>query len=396
MKLPAFINVAIREIKRMAKGHSQRLILFYIPVIVFPLLALIYQKGALREIPVAIWDQDHTDISRMVSDFVDASPTMKITDYLSSSNHPESYFPNHKERAIFHIPKGFKRDILKGKSVKLQVFTNSANIVFGNILLREAYTIAGTINGGVLLKKFEAEGKTPKQAMLMVMPIHVHTKSLFNPNYNYLYYLVPGLLTVLLQMIIFFVATRSFNTEISNGTFGDLMEAANSSPLNMLVGKSLALLIAGIYVTGLIALIFLIFGIPFQQKEGELFLLFAYFILTNIFLGFLLSTTISDELLSLDAAFLYNSPAFVFSGFTFPVFAMIAFSSTVAQFIPYTHFLHAFFKLYQLGTPFAYTLPDFYKLTIFLVVGFVTSYVALRIRIKSMVSTQKTTLQHVQ
>jgi ABC-2 type transport system permease protein len=391
MKFPAFIQVAFRELRRIAKGHSQRLIFFYIPLVVFPLLALIYQKGALREIPVAIWDQDHTSLSRTVAEYVNASPTLKVTDYLSSSDNPKTYFSTHEAHAIIRIPKGLQRDVLKGKSTHIQVFTNSANIIFGNIILREAYTITGTINGGILLRKWEASGKTPQQAMLLVMPIRVHTQSLFNPHYNYLYYLVPGLLTVLLQMIVFFVATRSFNTEINTGSFDDLMQTARGSALNMLAGKSLAQLIMGLYVTGLIVLIFWIFGIPFRAKEGELLLLFAYFILTNIFLGFMLSTTISDEILSLDAAFLYNSPAFVFSGFTFPIFAMTAFSSTVAQFIPYTHFLHAFFKLYQLGTPFAYTLPDFYKLTIFLLVGFITSYVALRIRIKSMVSPQKTT-----
>ncbi len=394
MRYPAFIKVALRELRRIGTGHSTRLILFYVPLIVFPLLALIYQQGALREIPVAVLDQDHSDLSRTAVRFIEASHTLKVTRYLSSEDHPESFFANHKERAIFCIPKGFKHDILKGKSTRIQVFTNSSNIVFGNILLREAYTIAGTLNAGILLKKFTASGMPPKKAMVMVMPVKTHTHSLFNPYYNYLYYLVPGLLTVLLQMIVFFTATRAFNSEINSGSFRELYSTARGSALNMLAGKSLAYLLMGLYVTGLIAILFLIFGIPFQQKEGELLLLFGYFILTNIFLGFMLSTTIRDEILSLDVAFLYNSPAFVFSGFTFPIFAMPFVSSTIAQFIPYTHFLHAFFKLYQFGAPLEVTGPDFYKLTLFLVVGFVTSYVALIIKLKKMPVFSKTALQN--
>ncbi len=392
MNLPAFIKVAGRETNRIVRGHSTRLILFYIPLIVFPLLALIYQKGALREIPVAVWDQDHSDISGKISEYINASPTLKITDYLSSLNNPENYFYHHKEQAIFHIPKGFKKDILRGKSTTIQVFTNSSNIIFGNILQREAYTVIGTINAGILLKRFKASGVTPQKARMLVMPIRVHTRSLFNPYYNYLYYLVPGLLTVLLQMIVFFVATRAFNSEINNGTFNELVKTSNGSIFNMLLGKSLAYLFMGIYVSGLIVITFWIFGIPFRQKEGQLLLLFIYFILTNIFLGFMLSTTITDEILSLDAAFLYNSPAFVFSGFTFPVFAMTAFSSTVARLIPYTYFLHAFFKIYQLGVPFSFALPDFYKLTLFLITGFATSYVALHLRLKNSISTSQNAL----
>jgi len=389
MNLPAFIKVTGREMGRILRGHSSRLILFYIPLIVFPLLALIYQKGTLRQIPVAVWDQDHSDISRKVSEYINASPTLKITDYLSSLNNPESYFYHHKEQAIFHIPKGFKKDILRGKSTTIQVFTNSSNIIFGKILQREAYTIIETINAGILLNKFKAAGLTPQKARVLVMPIRIHTQSLFNPYYNYMYYLVPGLLTVLLQMIVFFIATRAFNSEVNNKTFDELVKTSNGSIFNMLLGKSLAYLFMGIYVSGLIVITFWIFGIPFRQKEGQLLLLFGYFILANIFLGFMLSTTITDEILSLDAAFLYNSPAFVFSGFTFPVFAMPFFNSTIAQFIPYTTFLHAFFKIYQLGAPFSFIIPDFYKLTIFLAVGFITSYVALRIRMKNMISTHK-------
>ncbi len=396
MKPPAFIKVAIREIRQIVTGHSTRLILFYIPVVVFPILALIYHQGSLREIPVAIWDQDHSDMSRLFTEYVNASPTLKITDYLSASDNLQNYFFNHKERAIFHIPKGFEHDILGNKNTHIQIFTNSSNIIFGNIMMREAYKVTGALNKKILMKKFVKGGLTPKRAEALTTPIRIHTKSLFNPNYNYLYYLVPGLLTVLLQMIVFFVAARAFNSEVKHGSFNQLMETSHNSALNMLVGKSIAYLLMGLYVTGLIVLIFWIFGIPFQQKEGQLLLLFSYFILVNIFLGFMISTTITDEILSLDVAFLYNSPAFIFSGFTFPVFAMTFFSSTIAQFIPYTHFLHAFFKLYQLNAPFVYTLPDFYKLTLFLVVGFITSFIALHIRMKSIISTQKNSLQHVQ
>jgi len=72
----------------------------------------------------------------------------------------------------------------------------------------------------------------------------------------------------------------------------------------------------------------------------------------------------------------------VFSGFTFPLFGMPFFNSLYGQFIPYTHFLHAFFKLYQMGTPFHYILPDLMILALFFAVGFITSYVALKLRLR--------------
>jgi len=239
-----------------------------------------------------------------------------------------------------------ERDVMKGKNTTIQALTNSSNIIFGNILLREAYTITGTMSAGITIQKLVATGLTQHQAMNLAVPVIVSAKPLFNPIYNYLYYLVPGLMTVLLQMIVFFISTRSINSEYNR------------------------------------ALVFMMFGIPFKDKAPEIITLFSVFILSNIALGQMLSAAIDDEMLALDIAFFYNSPAFVFSGFTFPMFGMPFFDSLYAQFIPYTHFLYAFFKVYQIGAPFSYITPGVLILLLFMLVGFVTTFVALRIRIK--------------
>ena len=366
----------------IGNSKSNRNLLLIVPVVVFLLLAFIYQKGALREIPVAVLDEDHTPLSRTIIQFIDASPAMKISYSLSSQDDLTEFFLQHNERAVFRIPRNLMKDIVKGKASRVQVMTNSNNIVFGNILLREAYMISGTVSAGAVIQRLQSEGLTEEQALNLALPIRVNSKPLFNPIYNYLYYLLPGLMTVLLQMIMFFVATRSINSEFSRGSFGDLVEASGGSALNILIGKVLAYFFVGFGLIMFIAIVFMLFGIPFKEKEWELILLFSYFVLVNIFLGMMLSATIDDEIMSLDIAFFYNSPAFVFSGFTFPLFGMPFFDTLYAQFIPYTHFLHAFFKLYQIGTPFAYIKPELLVLSLFLFTGMLTAWLALHIRIK--------------
>ena len=382
MKTPSFIKVAEREMALIGSSKSNRNLLLIVPLVVFLLLGFIYQKGALREISVAVFDEDHTTLSRTIIQFIDASPAMKITYSLSSQDDLTKFFLQHDERAIFRIPRNLMNDVIKGKASRVQVLTNSNNIVFGNILLREAYMISGTVSAGASIQRLQAEGLTEKQAFNLALPIRVNSKPLFNPIYNYLYYLLPGLMTVLLQMIMFFVATRAINSEFVNGSFDDLVEISGGSALNILVGKALAYFFVGFGLIMFIAIVFMFFGIPFKEKEMELILLFSYFILVNIFLGLMLSATLDDEIMSLDIAFFYNSPAFVFSGFTFPLFGMPFFDTLYAQFIPYTHFLHAFFKLYQVGTPFSYIKPELFVLSIFLFTAMFTAWLALHIRIK--------------
>ncbi len=382
MKYPSFIKVADRELGIAATNPSVRNLMLYVPVVIFILLAFIYIQGGLKKIPVAVYDQDHTKLSRTLIEFINSSQSMKVTYYLSSEDQIETFFLNHEEHAIFRIPHGMERDVMKGKNTTIQALTNSSNIIFGNILLREAYTITGTMSAGITIQKLVATGLTQHQAMNLAVPVIVSAKPLFNPIYNYLYYLVPGLMTVLLQMIVFFISTRSINSEYNRGSFGELVKVSNNSALNIIIGKSLVYFLFSIAIAMFIALVFMMFGIPFKDNAHEILTLFSVFILSNIALGQMLSAAIDDEMLALDIAFFYNSPAFVFSGFTFPMFGMPFFDSLYAQFIPYTHFLYAFFKVYQIGAPFSYITPGVLALLLFMIVGFVTTFVALRIRIK--------------
>ena len=381
MKYFAFIKIAQREIELISQNKSARTLLVFLPLVLYFFLAFIYQKGALREIPVAVYDGDHSEISRKVVSFIESSAAMKVTCYLSSEEDIKHFFLQHDERAVFYIPEGFSNDIYKNKTTRLVVYTNSSNIVFGNILYREGAVISATVSSGIILTRLEHVGINHNEAMGLVMPVITHAKTLFNPWFNYLYYLLPGLMTVLLQMFVFFVATRAFNHEIATGTFNELVSLSGNSPLQMLLGKGLAHTAMGLGIVMLIGLVFLAFGIPFRHLEVELILLFVILVVVNVFLGFMLSTTLDEEIFALDIAFFYNSPAFVFSGFTFPMFGMPFFNSTYAQFIPYTHFLHAFFKLYQMGTPLRYIFPNLEILGLFLLVGFVTSWTALKLRL---------------
>ena len=389
MKYPAFIKVAHREIRIAGNNPSVRNLMLVIPIVVFILLAFIYIEGALRKIPVAVFDEDNTKLSRTIVDFINSSAAMKVTYYLSSEDDLKTFFLNHDEHAIFRIPRGMEHDVMKGKNTVVQALTNSSNIIYGNVLMREAYTIVGTVSAGVTIQKLVATGLSERQALNLAMPIVVSAKPLFNPIYNYLYYLVPGLMTVLLQMIVFFISTRTINSEYNKGTFGTLVKVSNNSAFNIILGKTLVYFLFSIGITMFIALVYLMFGIPFKDRVFELLILFSIFILSNIALGQMLSATIDDEMLALDIAFFYNSPAFVFSGFTFPIFGMPFFDTLYAQFIPYTHFLYAFFKVYQIGASLSYITPEILILAIFMIVGFITTYVALRIRIKQEIGNKK-------
>lgn len=376
-------KIFVREINRIFSRVSTRNLLIIIPIITFFYLGAIYYRGALREIPVAVYDLDHSNLSKTITKYVDASAGTKIVKSLTSADNIEKVFLENPEiKAIYFIPAGTEKKVFKGKSAKVVVYTNSSNIVYGNMLYKDAMTVIGTINAGVLLKKFKVMGLTHEKAMGLIQPIRIKYNVLYNSYYNYLYYLLPGLITVLLQMIFFFVATRAINSEKTEGTFNEMMQTAGNNIFSVIFGKALAYTVMGIVLTLFIfGVVFPFFGIPYHNLF-HLMWFFIFFIVVNIFLGMALSVIIDDEAFAMDVAFVYNSPAFVFSGFTFPIFAMPAFDQFYAQLIPYTHFLYAFFKLYQMNLPLHYISDNILKLSVFLVVGLVVTISVFYFRTK--------------
>lgn len=361
-----------REMKRLSRQKSARNLFIIIPIVVFLLLGFIYYKGALREVSIAVYDNDNSELSRTYIRSLEASPNLDVNYYMSSEDNLESVFVKNEVQGIFYIPKDFHKEVLKGNAVQVKIYTNSTNIVFGNLLYKSAAEVTQLLSAAVVVKNMAPLGINPDKILGTVMPIDINTKVLANPQYNYVYYLLPGLATVLIQMIMFFAASRAFNNEWKLETYADLYAIANGNIISMILGKYLAYMVFGLSLCGfLFAIVFPIFGIPIYGSIGSLLVLLFLFLTVNIFLGFGISLLFKDEIIALDIAIFYNSPAFVFSGFTFPIWAMPWLNSLYAQVIPYTHFLTGFLKIYQLNTPFKFILPEIQKLFIFLIIGIV-------------------------
>lgn len=359
-----------REMLRLARQKSTRNLFVIIPVVVFFLLGAIYYKGSIREVPIAVYDNDNSTLSRTYIRFLESSPYLNVTQYLSSKDAIETAFVKNAVQGVFYIPKDFHKDILKNTPVQVKIYTNSTNIVFGNLLYKSAVEVTQALSGAVVVKRIAPLGINPSKIMGTVLPIKVNTRVLGNPQYNYVYYLLPGLATVLLQMILFLAASRAFNTEWKKETYDELYTASGGSVLTMILGKYFAFLIYGLGLCGLIfAIVFPVFGIPIYGNIGHLLALLLLFLSVNILLGFGLSLIVKNEIIALDIAIFYNSPAFVFSGFTFPIWAMPWLNSVYAQVIPYTHFLTGFLKIYQLNTPLSFIWSEVWKLMLFLIVG---------------------------
>lgn len=377
-------NIFAREINRLRSRSSAWVLIIFIPVVIFLYLGAIYEEGAVQVVEVGVLDHDKSPFSQQIIDNIQASPLIKITKLFTSEDKLEEIFITHPEiKGVYYIPENFSKNIILGKQQKLIVYTNSSNIIYGNLLFKEAATFINTLSANITLTALTSKGIPYEKAIKMVMPVKTQTRALFNPYYNYLYYLVPGLTTVLLQMIVFFLAARSVNSEFKSNSFQELWELSDGSILKILLGKLLTYTIIGMMIAMLIfAIIHPVLGIPTGTNTLSFMWIILIFVMSNAALGLMISILFKDQAIAMDIAFVYNSPAFVFSGFTFPIIAMPAFNSWYANLIPYTHFLKAYIKGIEMSSSFDFLIPQVIALLLFILFAYVVSVFGLMFHLR--------------
>ncbi|MFA3781770.1 ABC transporter permease [Melioribacteraceae bacterium 4301-Me] len=378
-------EIVLREFKRITEQKTIYVLSIITSLIIFFLYALIYKNELVRELPVGICDLDYSMLSRKITESVESTSSMKIMHYFTSVEEIKQSMRQGKIVAAFYIPKGLENKIKKGENSTVVIYINASNLIVSNIIYKDGLTILRTISGGILLKKLEAKKLSKESAINLINPIRLDTNSLYNPNYSYLSYLVPGLIAFSLQIIIIITAAVSIGSEFTDNSFEKLLKIPDNNLSAILIGKSLPLiLIHTVNVFLILGIIFPLLNIPIHGNVLLVALFIIYYIISCVMLGLLISSIFHNQLLATEFAVFINTPAFILSGFTFPIWAMPLIPRVLAQLMPFTHFLNGFLKLYLMDTPIATVIPEIGILTLFTIGSFLLSILILKYKIKKL------------
>jgi len=376
-------RITIREWRRILTLPVFYWLLIVMPPCLFFFYSFIYQQEKVTDLPFAIWDENHSSVSRQLTFMLEQMESIHITNQIKSRKELEKLILKGEVMGAVHFPAKMEEQILSGQPVNITLYTNASALVPAKLLFKNASEVIITGGAGVILKKLTQTGMNPDKANALVQPVRLTTLPLYNPGYNYFQYLVPGLITVALQMIIIMVGVLIFNYETKTGTTQELYALARGSAIRILTGKMLAhLCVAWINFILVTGIIFPIFGIGNGMDAFNFFILYTLLAIACISIGMLISVIISDTMLATDIALFYTAPAFVFSGYTFPRWAMPWYDQYYAMVMPYSSFLDGFVKLYQMQLPFRYAYHEIAVLLVFVLVTFPLSLFVLKNKIR--------------
>jgi ABC-2 type transport system permease protein len=176
------------------------------------------------------------------------------------------------------------------------------------------------------------------------------TRNWFNPDLISRFYMVPGLMGVLLMVTTMLVASMALVKEKEEGT----MEQIIVTPLRageLILGKLLPFVIIGfIEITLVLPIMLGLFQVPLRGHLIHLYLLSGLFLLTTLGLGLLISTLVrTQQQAMLVATFFVMMPFVLLSGFIFPVENMPREIQWVAHLIPLKYYMTIVRSLFLKG-----------------------------------------------
>ena len=370
--MPGFLShtgaVMRREMHRLTHQPMYFVLMVVLPVVSFAFFALLFNKGAIRNIPIAVLDEDHTTLSRKVAQMIDDTPTAMVAYDIQSMDEGERLMREGKIIAIVQIPAFFEKNILSNSQTHLENYISGTNISVNGLLSKDIQTAVTTFTAGVQLQVLMKQGLTQRQAMTQLMPVRFDRHVLFNPHINYGYYLSPSFMPMMLMIFAMLVTIFAIGTELKAGTAREWLDTAGGSVFAALVGKMLPLVVMMLLMTLMMFLIlFKIVGVPLNGSLTALLFGCMLFVLAYMAIGVLIVTLLSNLRLSLSIGGGYSVLAFTFSGLTFPMMAMYPWVQAFSKIFPFTFYTDIFIDQALRGAPVVDSLWDMGYIALFII-----------------------------
>lgn len=301
-----------------------------IQLLILPLAA----DYEVKNVNIAIVDNDHSAYSQKLVSEIAASKYFYITDYSTSYNKSYEQFQQDKADLILEIPSHFERNLVRENKQDFFLAVNAINGTKATVGSSYLSAIIGKFNADIRLQYTkQAEYNQPGT-------IEVASVNWFNPLLNYRFYMVPGILVVLVTMVGAYMCALNIVKEKEIGT----IEQINVTPVrkyHFILGKLIPFWIIGIFVfsLGLFGVARLVYGIV---PVGSLLLLYGFlslYLIAVLGIGLLISTYCNTQQQAMSLAFFFMMIFLLMSGLFTSIDGMPQWAKWIANANPVTYFI---------------------------------------------------------
>lgn len=242
-----------------------------------------YLGQLVRDIPIAVVDDDRTDISRAIIETLDADEAIAVALHAASLAEAQAALQRREVFGIVGIPDGTAREVLKGNAARVPAFVDSAYFLLYNRTLQGISEAAAQVTASFASGGARADGSLYRSSLAASTPVEILVEPLFNPTGGYGSYIVPAAFILILQQTLLMGAATAGGIAFERGGAAALRHRAGARAV---LGQALAHLCLALpaFVLYLVVLPRL-YGFAASRHLLDLLALALPFILAVSFMG---------------------------------------------------------------------------------------------------------------
>jgi ABC-2 type transport system permease protein len=358
-----------KEFRQVVREPRMRVLLFLPPLIQLTLFGYAVNLDVERG-RIAWMDRDRTPPSRELRAVLEGSPHFEIVAAPESDADVHRLLDRGRVQAVVRVLPGFARDLQRGQVTAVQILvdgtnSNTAAIVSG--YLQEALSdYAARLLAEQQRRRLVAATRATGTPISRPLPvISLRSRVWFNPELKSRNYFVPGVVVNIIAIITLVLTAMAVVREKEIGTMEQLL-VTPIRPVELILGKTLPFAVVGLIEVILVTTAALaIFHIPFRGSGLLLLGCSILFLFTTLGMGLFISTVSRTQQQAMMSSFFFFAPAFMLSGFAFPIRNMPEIVQYLTYLNPVRYFIEIVRGIFLKGTGITILWPQMVALGVF-------------------------------
>jgi ABC-2 type transport system permease protein len=323
-------SVVRKELLQLRRDRITFAMIVGIPLIQLTLFGFAINSDP-KHLLTGLLVQDRSEFTRTYVSGMTASDYFEVVQQFPDEATSRTALARGKVQFVLTIPPDFTRRLLRGERPSMLLEADATDpAATGNAVAAAAqlpHSVATKDLSGPLAP---LAGGGP--------PFDVRVHNLYNPEGITQYFIVPGLVGLILTMTLVLMTGLAITRERERGTMENLL-AMPITPLEVMSGKIVPYVLIGLLqVTIIIAAAALMFNVPFAGSLLTFYCAALFFIAANLTVGITLSSLAQNQLQAMQLTMFYFLPNILLSGFMFPFQGMPQWARIIGEVIPLTHF----------------------------------------------------------
>jgi ABC-2 type transport system permease protein len=327
-------SILRKEFIQITRDRRTLVIILIIPIMQLFLLGY-SATSDVRNIPLAVFDQCRCAESRSLLDAYRSADYFMLAYMVGSENEIRTLIEQGDARAGLIIPPDYNNALADGNA-EVAFILDGSDASAGSTALSAATLIGQSQATQLMIERLERSGL---DASNFQPPLQVRTRVWYNPDLVSSFFMIPGVIGMILYAITSILTATAVVRERERGTIEQLI-VTPIRPWELVVGKILPYaILAFIDTLEVLAIGHWWFGMPVR---GDLSLILAcsgLLVLSGLGIGLFASTIANTQQEAMLTVWMTLLPSIFLSGFFFPLEAMPKFLQWVSYIIPLRYYL---------------------------------------------------------